>query len=249
VELPLGSNLAAAIGLTGTVTATEPDKNPDNTAATAAAAYPCSAVGSFGADTLVGTSAADTMCGLSGPDRLFGRRGNDTLAGGPGFDYLDGGPGHDVLLGGGEDDTIVASDGVRDRVDCGSSDRDIAVVDAKDVVVGCEIVSRSPVLCRTIGTTKSDKIVGTSKADAICGLPGNDTIDGRAGNDGIDGGQGNDTITGGPGEDRLIGGAGYDVILARDGRRDRIDCGSEIDTVVADRIDHVARNCEHVQRS
>ena len=36
--------------------------------------------------------------------------------------------------------------------------------------------------------------------------------------------------------------------LARDGVRDRIDCGAQADTVVADRFDRVAANCEHVQR-
>jgi hypothetical protein len=38
------------------------------------------------------------------------------------------------------------------------------------------------------------------------------------------------------------------VILARDGERDTIDCGTQVDTVVADRFDRVAASCEHVQR-
>lgn len=68
-------------------------------------------------------------------------------------------------------------------------------------------------------------------------------------------------LRGGPGEDLLIddgrerdvlrGGAGTDRIDARDrGRRpDRIVCGPGEGIVLADRVDRVAADCEHVFRS
>jgi hypothetical protein len=38
------------------------------------------------------------------------------------------------------------------------------------------------------------------------------------------------------------------VIIVRDGERDVVQCGSERDTVLADRKDVVARDCERVSR-
>jgi len=55
-------------------------------------------------------------------------------------------------------------------------------------------------------------------------------------------------LVGGPGRDVLNGGRGRDRIFARDGVRDRINCGAGVDTVRADRADVVASNCEHVSR-
>jgi hypothetical protein len=46
----------------------------------------------------------------------------------------------------------------------------------------------------------------------------------------------------------MSGGSGNDRIKARDGRKDRIDCGSGNDRVTADKKDKVAKNCEHVTR-
>jgi Ca2+-binding RTX toxin-like protein len=107
------------------------------------------------------------------------------------------------------------------------------------------------------GTSRADTIVGTAKADRLSGGAGNDRISGGGGNDRVDGGPGNDTLnggpgndqlTGGPGQDRISGGPGNDTILARDRARDTIDCGSGRDTVVADRVDSVARDCESIKR-
>ena len=52
----------------------------------------------------------------------------------------------------------------------------------------------------------------------------------------------------GPGRDRVDGGGGGDTIRVRDGERDSVDCGTEQDTVYADRKD-VLRHCERVRRS
>ena len=88
---------------------------------------------------------------------------------------------------------------------------------------------------------------GTPANDHICGLPGFDHLYGRGGADYLDGGSGDDVIYGGRGRDLIRGAGGRDVIFARDGRRDTIDCGTEHDTAVVDRIDRVT-NCERVLR-
>jgi Tol biopolymer transport system component len=102
--------------------------------------------------------------------------------------------------------------------------------------------------CTIVGTWGADRLQGTKHRDRICALPGPDLVLGGAGDDYLDAGSGNDTIFGGPGHDTILGRGGRDVIFARDGVRDWIDCGTEYDTVVADRYDHVHRNCEHVLR-
>jgi len=101
--------------------------------------------------------------------------------------------------------------------------------------------------CTLVGTTGPDHLQGTPRADRICALAGADWINGGPGNDYLDGGSGNDTITGGPGHDTIVGGSGNDVIHARDGERDRIDCGPGNDVAVVDGHDRV-RNCETVER-
>ena len=65
----------------------------------------------------------------------------------------------------------------------------------------------------------------------------------------LSGGSGNDTLTGGTGADTIHGGTGADTIAARDGNTDQIDCGSEVDSVIADIQDTVALDCEIVDRA
>jgi Tol biopolymer transport system component len=101
--------------------------------------------------------------------------------------------------------------------------------------------------CTIVGTYEPDILTGTPGNDRICGLPGADRIDGGKGSDYIDAGNGSDTIIGGPGNDTIIARGGADVIYARDGQRDWIDCGTEYDIAVVDRIDHVS-HCEKVTR-
>ena len=98
------------------------------------------------------------------------------------------------------------------------------------------------------GTSRADTMTGTRFADLLRGLGGNDRLNGRGGNDRLFGGLGHDTLIGGPGADLLDAGPGNDRIAARDGTRDTIRCGPGRDTVVADRKDVVARNCETVRR-
>jgi Ca2+-binding RTX toxin-like protein len=99
--------------------------------------------GTARADKLVGTNRNDILNGLGGNDTLLGRKGNDTLNGGTGNDVLDGGLGLDKLFGGAGNDTLKARDGQRDVVNCGAGKKDVAFVDKRDVVTGCEKVKRS----------------------------------------------------------------------------------------------------------
>ncbi len=73
---------------------------------------------------------------------LKGGPGDDTLIGSAFRDAIDGGPGRDILLAGPGVDQLFARDGFRDQVRCGGG-RDSFLVDARDVVSGCEKRARS----------------------------------------------------------------------------------------------------------
>jgi hemolysin type calcium-binding protein len=86
-------------------------------------------------DSLYGGPGRDTLTGYLTASFLFGGPGADRLNGGGGKDRLDAGPG---------DDSVHAADGRRDEVRCGPG-RDVARVDARDRVLGCErVVIRRP---------------------------------------------------------------------------------------------------------
>jgi Ca2+-binding RTX toxin-like protein len=63
------------------------------------------------------------------------------------------------------------------------------------------------------------------------------TINGDGGNDGLFGGSGNDEFFGGPGDDNLV---------SRDGRPERLDCGTGNDTAISDDGD-TRISCEQVE--
>ena len=98
--------------------------------------------GSEKPDDLVGSEEANHFLGLEANDRLTGNGGDDTLDGGEGADTLDGGPGSDSFDGGRGDDTLLARDGVSDRVSCGEG-IDRVTADDNDVIeTACEFVDR-----------------------------------------------------------------------------------------------------------
>jgi RTX calcium-binding nonapeptide repeat (4 copies) len=100
-----------------------------------------------------------------------------------------------------------------------------------------------------LGGLGKDRLSGGSGADRVRGGSSADRLDGGSGNDSLSGGSGNDRIKGSTGRDRISGGSGKDRIDTRDRRRgDRVACGSGRDSVVADRRDRVARDCERVRR-
>jgi Ca2+-binding RTX toxin-like protein len=141
----------------------------------------------------------------------------------------------------------IAAGGVRSAVQfdvtaAASADQIDATPENASITTGVQVLN-----CTIVGTDGADDLTGTRKADRICGRPGPDRIDGGNGNDYIDAGNGNDTIVGGPGRDTIIARGGRDVIYARDGQLDWIDCGTEYDIAIVDRIDHV-HGCEKVVR-
>ncbi len=123
-------------------------------------------IGTSKRDFLRGTRSGDRLNGLGGDDRLLafagvdciaaggggdvasGGSGNDRISGGPGADRLIGGPGKDRLHSGQGDDRVGARDGAHDAIRCGRGRRDVAIVDRKDSVRGCEIVRRAPARSR-----------------------------------------------------------------------------------------------------
>jgi hypothetical protein len=83
-------------------------------------------------EIVVGGTVADT---------ILGDGDANTLDGGPGEDLLVGNDGHDRLEGGDAPDLVRARDGNADNVTCGDGG-DLAVVDRRDTVRGCETVDR-----------------------------------------------------------------------------------------------------------
>jgi hypothetical protein len=103
---------------------------------------------------------------------------------------------------------------------------------------------RTPAFGRTarliVGAFAVAAVVTTSAlAGSIVGTARNDTLRGTAGADRLYGRAGNDALFGMAGADYLNGGAG----------KDRFSCGAGRDTVVAERGETVARDCEVVRRS
>jgi hypothetical protein len=97
------------------------------------------------------------------------------------------------------------------------------------------------------GTSGADVLIGTAHADRLSGHAGDDLLRGGAGNDRLFGGAGNDRLIGGRGHNVYSGGNGRDTIRARNGVRDRIDCGAGKDVAMVDRHDRVT-GCEALRR-
>lgn len=170
-----------------------------------------------------GTASSERLTGSRFGDRITGAGGNDRIDGGAGADCLDGEAGNDRVSGGSGNDRVDGGAG-RDTLS-GNAGRD----DLR-------------------GEAGNDKLSGGAGNDKLSGGAGRDTLSGGSGNDNLSGGSGNDTLSGGAGTNRYSGGAGRDTIRARNDRRERITCGGGRDTVIADRNDRVARDCERVRR-
>jgi Ca2+-binding RTX toxin-like protein len=157
-------------------------------------------------------------------DTLLGRGGNDLISGLGGDDCLFGGDGRDRLSGGAGDDFVA---GERDV------DR-LAGDDGDDRMTGGDGV---------------DRVAGGAGADTMAGGAGRDRMSGGGQRDLMNGGSGPDRIVAGGGNDSIDGHSGRDRISVRGGGRDRVKCGAGRDTVIADRRDRIADDCEAVRRS
>ena len=236
-------------------TGNPPPNNPPDGGAAPFAECP-----SLAANVIRGTAGGGRITGTVRGDRIFGGTGNDIVDGlagddcidlGPGLDTGQGGLGNDLMLGGLGNDRMAGSSG-NDRIRGGSSTDRIEGGFGDDVLhgqSGGDRVSGSRGRDRINGGSSNDAISAGSSADRVAGDQGNDRINGNSGNDSIKGNSGNDRLEGSSGRDRISGGAGRDRIDVRDGRGgDRIACGLGRDSVVADRGDRVARDCERVRR-
>jgi len=94
------------------------------------------------ADLLHAHSGDDAASGGSGADDILTGKGDDVSKGGTSGDQLFDNQGRDHLRGGPGNDRFSAHDGDRDRIHCGPG-KDIALIDRKDVAIGCEHVYRS----------------------------------------------------------------------------------------------------------
>ena len=88
-------------------------------------------------------------------------------------------------------------------------------------------------------------LLGGLGRDVISAGSGSVTVAGGGGSDRIRTGAGPNTVTGGAGPDGIATGAGDDRVEARDGRRDRVQCGAGNDSANADSFD-LLRGCEMV---
>src|SRR3954451_16490113 len=172
------------------------------------------------AQTLSGTDGDDQLFGTSGNDLMFGLGGDDEMNGEAGNDTLDGGLGDDDIAGGTGGDGITYAESTAVRATLHNLANDGTSGEYDNVHIDVENV---------YGSDGDDDLTGSALAS---------TIDGGAGNDAVDGGGGSDTLFGGEGNDRLA---------ARDGVRDRIDCGAGDDTAVVDERDQTT-GCEIVDR-
>lgn len=234
--------------------------------------------GRGGDDTLDGGAGDDTLTGEEGRDMLRGGEGADTLTGdrssdkGVFADTLDGGAGVDLLkdyvADGGEGSAppiSVSFDGVANDGRAGEGDNVLGIERVDAGSAGTFAGDDGPNEWRVPQYARGGSYSGAGGDDLLRGSDSTgDTLDGGAGADDLAGGFGDDTLTGGPGRDTIAGdrplrcnevscdvgaGNGNDTINARDGEVDSITCGFGTDTVIADRADVVAADCEIVERT
>jgi Ca2+-binding RTX toxin-like protein len=101
---------------------------------------------------------------------------------------------------------------------------------------------------RLNGLEGPDCVFGGHGDDVLLGGPGDDLLRGGDGRDIVSGGPDDDVMSGGRGPDRVSGGGGNDQIRVQDIGHDRVLCGAGHDRVTINPGDHVAADCERVQR-
>jgi Ca2+-binding RTX toxin-like protein len=96
---------------------------------------------------------------------------------------------------------------------------------------------------RIRGNKQANDLNGTRGGDRILAFGADDSLRGRGGFDCLKGHKGNDELTGGVAGDILQGGPGDDTHNARDGKRDKVNCGPGDDVALVDQRD-VVKGCE-----
>jgi Ca2+-binding RTX toxin-like protein len=187
-----------------------------------------------------GGDGDDALTGGGGADSLEGGPGLDTLAGNAGADVLDGGEDADSLSGGAGDDTLRGGGG-RDLLRPGVGADQVHGGEGFDAAVYSE---RSQPLAISLDDLAGDGEAGEGDnvrgdvEDAIGG-DGDDAITGSAADNVLSGGAGADRLDGGAGFDTFDGDDGDDVLIARDGNRERLDCGGGADQATGDLVDEL----------
>ena len=226
---------------------------------------PLVADGGPGDDTLVAPtrdSREALLNGGGGRDTLRGGRGADTLTDGDKSGEADA----DIIDGGGFIDTVsYQSRTAPVYVDLGDRGTGGEVGEG-DVLTAVESVVggaagddlRAPDVelgySELVGGGGPDRLIGRAAGDRLSGGPGRDRLTGHAGQDKLSGGAGRDRLDGGreldsvipgAGRDRVAGGPGDDYFYLQDAARDRIRCGSGVDTVVSSDVrDLLPAGCE-----
>jgi Ca2+-binding RTX toxin-like protein len=103
----------------------------------------------------IGTTEALRLNAGGGDDRIAGSKGlagliSSTFNGDDGNDRITGTDGEDALAGGKGHDLIKARDKAEDTVDCGSG-LDLAIVDKRDFLRGCDIVAGGLLRVKPVG--------------------------------------------------------------------------------------------------
>ena len=181
---------------------------------------------SSGADVISLEGGAGTGGPLFAPIVVFAGDGADRIVAGPGTDVLDAGPGGDVVESGDGDDLVIPGPG-DDVLKAGRG------TDTVNYLARGPVSSR-PRARRPAGHARASEHRSTRRARAWSVRRPYATPRRRARASRASGGQGDDILDGRSGDDVLDGGEGDDAIDVRDGGPDTADCGTEIDTVVAD---------------
>ena len=213
---------------------------PDGMASPQVASCPADTLTFFSVDLGDGAHSASpsafvftiplVFSGGDGPDRLFGDAASDALYGDAGLDELYGDLSDDWLDGGTGSDSLTGSAGF-----------DAVAYDERDGPVAVSLDG----IANDGEAGESDAVA--ADVEAVVGSPGDDTLTGNGQVNGLAGGAGADTLDGRAGADVIFGEDGNDSVQAQDGAVDEIDCGTGVDTAVADASD-VVTACESVQR-
>jgi Ca2+-binding RTX toxin-like protein len=220
--------------------------------------------GRAGDDSLSGDDGDDVLSGAGGADKLDGDNGDDSLEGGAGGDALDGGPGDDLVNGaeadligadgsdeldGGPGTDVLLGDDGNDELDGGPGPDRISGGAGRDTV---DYENRSSRVIVTLDGVANDGEVNEgdnvlANIEIVLGGTVGDDLSGDGDANRLDGGPGEDLLVGNAGADLLGGGNAPDVVEARDGEKDRVNCGDDGDLAIVDRSDTV-RDCSWIDR-
>jgi hypothetical protein len=193
-----------------------------------------------GGDVLTGGGMRDFIGGDGGVDVLFGGEGDDSLAPGRGnAERADAGPGDDTIsfrAGDGTDELLEGGEGFDRMALSGDSSalNPIASAFALDLAAAT--------LRQTAGAEGSASVPGF---ESLSGGSAMLTVAGTDGHNNLSTGSLDDLVDPRGGPDRVRTGAGADRVMARDGFTDRVECGPDSDSVVADQFDELIA-CESV---